>query len=110
MAAFPTDPAEQLKLEKILLFKADQDIEEGWRRLRNQVQLLSDLQAAGHDFSQAERLVQLLQQTLTEWERHRGLIEERVNYLEQRVRGAVASVPIPMFRTREAEPSCGPPS
>jgi hypothetical protein len=81
MAAFPTDPMEQLRVEKALLIKADKDIEEGWRRLRNQQQLLSDLQAGGHDSRQAERLVLLLQQTLTEWERHRVLIEDRVNYL-----------------------------
>lgn len=83
MAAFPTDPVEQLKLEKRLLVKAERDIEEGWRRLRNQEQLLLDLQAGGHDFKQAERLVRLLQQTLIEWERHRVLIEERVSYLKQ---------------------------
>ena len=83
MAALPADPAEQLKAEKTLLLKAEQDIEDGWKRLRSQQQLLADLQAAGHDSKQAERLVQLLQQTLIEWERHRGLIEERVSYLEQ---------------------------
>ncbi len=82
MTAFPTDPAEQLKLEKTLLIKADRDIEEGWRRLRNQEQLLSELQAGGYDSKQAERLVQLLQQTLVEWECHRVLIAARVNYLE----------------------------
>jgi hypothetical protein len=82
MAALPTDPADQLRVEKAQLRKAEQDIEEGWRRLRNQQQLLSDLQAGGHDFSQAERLVLLLQQTLAEWERHRVLIEERITYLE----------------------------
>jgi len=80
--AFPTDPAEQLKIEKTLLIKAEKDIEEGWRRLRNQQQLLNDLQAGGHDSMQAERLVCLLQQTLTEWERHRVLIKDRVAYLE----------------------------
>ena len=83
MAAFPTDPAEQLKLEKTLLIKADKDIEDGWQRLRNQQQLRDDLQAGGHDSKQAERLVQLLKQTLIEWERHRALIEERINYLER---------------------------
>lgn len=83
MAAFPTDPAEQLKAEKTLLVKAERDIEEGWRRLRNQQQLLSDLQAGGHDSRLAERLVQLLRETLIEWERHRVLIEERVSYLER---------------------------
>jgi hypothetical protein len=83
MAAFAVDPAEQLRVEKAHLIKADKDIDEGRKRLRNQQQLLSDLQAAGHDSSQAERLVDLLQQTLLEWERHRVLIEERVTYLER---------------------------
>ncbi len=83
MTAFPTDSAEQLSTEKALLVKADGDIEQGWRRLRNQQLLLSELQAAGQDSRQAERLVQLLQQTLVEWERHRALIAERVNYLER---------------------------
>jgi hypothetical protein len=83
MAALPTDPADQLKAEKTLLVKAEKDIEDGWKRLRNQQQLLADLQAGGHDSKQAERLVQLLRETLTEWERHRVLIEERVAYLEQ---------------------------
>lgn len=84
MATFAIDPAEQLRLEKALLIKADKDIDEGRKRLRNQQQLLSDLQAAGHDSRQAERLVDLMQQTLLEWERHRVLIEERVTYLERR--------------------------
>ena len=82
MAVFPVDPAEALRAEKAQLVKAEKDIEEGWRRLRNQEQLLSDLQAGGHDSRQAERLVQLLRETLIEWERHRVLIEERVTYLE----------------------------
>ena len=82
MAAFPTDPAEQLRAEKDLLIKAEKDIEDGWKRLRNQQTLLEDLQAGGHDSKQAERLVLLLKQTLIEWERHRGLIEERITYLE----------------------------
>lgn len=83
MAAFPTDPAEQLRLEKTLLIKADKDIQEGWQRLRNQQQLRDDLEAGGHDSKQAERLVQLLKQTLIEWERHRALIEERINHLQR---------------------------
>ena len=82
MAAFPADRAGQLQAEKTLLIKAETDIEEGWKRLRNQQDLLSQLQASGYDTTQAERLVRLLQETLVEWERHRTLIEERVTYLE----------------------------
>jgi hypothetical protein len=83
MAAFPDGRAEELRAEKALLLKAECDIEEGWKRLRNQRELLLELQAAGHDTRQAERLIQLLQSTLLEWERHRVLIEQRVAYLER---------------------------
>jgi hypothetical protein len=75
--------AEQLRTERALLLKADSDIHEGWMRLRNQEDLLLELQEAGHDTKQAERLVELLKETLTEWERHRVLIRERVAYLEK---------------------------
>ena len=74
--------AEQLRAEKVLLVKAETDIEDGWKRLRNQQDLLRELRAGGHDTKQAERLVGLMMQTLVEWERHRTLIVERVAYLE----------------------------
>ena len=83
--AYPTDLAGQLRAEKALLIKADRDIEDGWKRLRNQQHLRDDLQAGGHDSTQAERLVLVLEQTLTEWERHRVLIEERIAYLTARM-------------------------
>ena len=73
--------AEQLRAEKVLLVKAETDIEDGWKRLRNQQDLLRELRAGGHDTKQAERLVGLMMQTLVEWERHRILIVERVAYL-----------------------------
>jgi len=75
--------AEQLRAEKVLLVKAETDIEDGWKRLRNQQDLLRELRASGHDTKQAERLVGLMMQTLVEWERHRTLIVERVAYLEK---------------------------
>jgi hypothetical protein len=77
--------AEQLKIEKTLLVKADYDIEEGRQRLGNQEDLLLELRAGGHDTRQAERLVDLMKTTLAEWERHRVLIEERIAYLEKAV-------------------------
>jgi hypothetical protein len=83
MTALPADRAEQLRAEKALLLRADSDIEQGCRRLRNQQDLLLKLQAAGHQTTQAVRLVAVLQQTLVQWERHRMLIEERVAYLER---------------------------
>ena len=83
MADVVADRAEKLRMEKILLLKADNDIEEGRRRLRNQEDLLLELEAGGHDTKQAARLVELMRTTLAEWERHRVLIEERVAYLEK---------------------------
>ncbi|MCK1718083.1 hypothetical protein [Bradyrhizobium sp. 141] len=75
----------QLNAEQTLLVKADKDIEEGWQRIRNQEDRVRELMAGGHDTRQAERLVDLLKETLIEWERHRVLIEQRVRYLEQEV-------------------------
>ena len=83
MAAVVVHRVEQLRAEKDLLVKAGSDIEEGWKRLRNQQDLLLDLQIRGHDTKQAERLVQLMKITLVEWERHRVLIEDRIAYLEE---------------------------
>ena len=68
--------------------KADADINEGWLRIRNQEDLVRELQAGGHDSRHAERLVELLKQTLVEWERHRTLIVQRVNYLQSEIDSA----------------------
>jgi hypothetical protein len=83
MAAFPGNRIEELRAEKTLLLKAESDIEEGWKRLRQQQDLLLEMYAAGRDTRQAERLIDLLKSTLIEWERHRVLIEQRVAYLEK---------------------------
>jgi hypothetical protein len=74
---------EQLLDEQKLLLKAEDDIEQGWSRLRNQQDLVSERQRTGSDTRQGERLVQLMKQTLVEWERHRRLIEQRIAYLER---------------------------
>jgi hypothetical protein len=83
MATFFGDRIAELNAEKALLVKAEKDIEEGWRRFRNQQDLLMGLRAAGHETRQAEHLLELFEQSLVEWERHRVLIEERVAYLER---------------------------
>ncbi|MCA1362352.1 hypothetical protein I6F14_30535 [Bradyrhizobium sp. IC3069] len=75
----------QLDAERRLLVKAERDIEEGWLRVRNQEDRVRELMAGGHDTCQAERLVDLLKQTLVEWERHRTLIEQRVAFLQHEV-------------------------
>ena len=76
------DMALELESEKRLLKKADADIEAGWYRLRNQQDLVTSLRAGGHNTTEAERLVDLMSDTLVEWERHRVLIQERIVYLE----------------------------
>jgi hypothetical protein len=75
----------ELEGEKRLLVKADADIEAGMARIRNQRDLLSSLEAAGANSREAERLVDLMEQTLVEWQRHRALIEQRIAHLEHEV-------------------------
>ena len=76
---------EQLDIERRHLIKADQDIEEGSQRIRDQEDRVRELGAGGHDADQAERLVEALKQTLTEWLCHRVLIQQRIAYLRQQV-------------------------
>jgi glutathionylspermidine synthase len=83
----PADRAQELLNEQNQLSKAEMDIEQGWSRLRNQQDLVADLQSAGRDTREAERLVQLMKQTLLEWERHRRLIEQRIAYLKKEASG-----------------------
>ncbi|MFB6450364.1 hypothetical protein [Bradyrhizobium tunisiense] len=85
MAISLAERTAQLNAEQTLLVKADEDIEEGWQRIRNQEDRVRELMAGGHDTRQAERLVDLLKRTLVEWERHRILIEQRVRYLHEAV-------------------------
>ena len=85
MAASLADRSAQLDAEQRMLVKADRDIEEGWQRIRDQEDRVRELMAGGHDTRQAERLIDLLRQTLIEWERHRRLIAQRVTYLQQQV-------------------------
>ena len=72
----------ELESEKRQLVKAEADIENGWSRLRKQEDLVTSLRASGQNTAQAEKLIELLKQTLIQWERHRALIEQRIAYLE----------------------------
>jgi hypothetical protein len=85
MAISVAERTAQLHEEQRQLLKADSDIDEGWQRIRNQEDLVRELRAGGHDTRQAERLVDLLRQTLLEWERHRTLIIQRVDFLQREV-------------------------
>lgn len=82
------DLALELASERRLLVKADADIAAGRDRLYNQQERVSSLRNAGHDIVQAERLVGLMSDTLLEWERHRVLILERIEYLKARTSAA----------------------
>ena len=79
------DWTEQLDSECRHLIKADRDIEQGSQRIRDQEDRVRGLSAGGCDACQAERLVEVLKQTLTEWLRHRVLIQQRIAYLRQQV-------------------------
>jgi hypothetical protein len=72
----------ELAFERIQLAKADLDIEQGRYRYSNQQSLLDAMRANGFDTRQAERLVDLLGETLVEWENHRDLINARIAHLE----------------------------
>jgi septal ring factor EnvC (AmiA/AmiB activator) len=84
--AYPAHRADELLEEQKQLAKAEADIEQGWHRLRGQQDLFSELQRTGSDCREAGRLVQLMKQTLMEWEQHRKLIEQRIAYLEKEAR------------------------
>jgi len=65
-----TDP----NVEREHLAKAERDIAEGERRITKQTLLIEKLREDGHDVTEAEKLLQTLQETLTEWEAHRDEI------------------------------------
>ena len=73
----------ELAFEKDQLAKADVDLERGWDRYRNQQDLVEAMQFRGQDTRQAQRLVELLGETLQQWECHRHLILQRIDHLEE---------------------------
>lgn len=86
----PKSEGESVRLERCSeeaqLRKADAEIEAGRLRLVKQERLIASLQASGRPMQEAERLAALFRDTLTEWERHRALIVQRLAYLEVRLR------------------------
>jgi hypothetical protein len=85
MPVHSPDFAAHLRLEQQHLLKADTDIDEGRARIRGQEQRVARLQADGLDWQQAHRLLELLRQTLNEWEQHRVLIRQRIEYLQHQL-------------------------
>jgi hypothetical protein len=79
---------EELDRERRLLLKADADIVQGEIRVCNQQKLVARLGGVDDDVDDAEvvearRLLQILDDTLLEWEHHRILIRERIAHLEK---------------------------
>jgi hypothetical protein len=72
----------EILFEKQQLERVGSEIELGEKRLRGQLGLINSLSTKGLDTRQAERLAQLLDQTLLQWHHHRQLIEQRIAYLE----------------------------
>lgn len=72
---------ELISLECAHLRQADQFIEEGRVRLLNQQNLVFDLSERGYQTKEAQRLAELMAQTLAEWQRHRQLILQRLDTL-----------------------------
>ena len=83
-----TDRSQEIRTEMAVLRKADLDIRVGRARLLDQQNRLIELQARGCPTREAERLVELMQQTLLEWERHRALVVQRLAHLQNQ---AIAS-------------------
>lgn len=75
----------ELEMEKRHLQLADADLAAGRARFSKQLALLASLQDSGHNSVEAERLADLLQDTLRQWEQHRALIAERLTYLENQL-------------------------
>ena len=80
----------ELAFERDQLAKAEIDIVQGWNRYRNQQDMVEVLQVRGQDTRQAERLVELLGETLQQWECHRQLIQQRIDHLEELNRTSIA--------------------
>ena len=72
----------ELAFEKDQLTKAESDLDHGRARYRIQQELLARLTTKGRDTVEAERLLKLFGQTLSQWECHRDLILQRIAHLE----------------------------
>ena len=78
------DVGVELRSERAALVLADRHLRDGEGRVRKQEGIGADLQTAGHDVREAERLLNLLRQILAQWRHHRTLMLQRIAYLEAR--------------------------
>jgi len=75
------DREELISMECAHLRQADRFIKEGRVRLLNQQNLVSELTEGRYQIKEAQRLAELMAQTLAEWQRHRQLIIQRLETL-----------------------------
>ncbi|GJE03342.1 hypothetical protein [Methylobacterium isbiliense] len=64
--------------EREHLAKADRDIAEGAQRINELVVRIQAGTAAGHDTTEAKRLLELMRETLEQWQVHRELILDAI--------------------------------
>ncbi len=73
---------DELAKEREDLAKADRDLREGAERILRQGRIVDELRRDGHDVREAERTLQLFQDTLRAWSDHRDAIIQRIAMLE----------------------------
>lgn len=65
------------------LAKADRDIVEGERRVAQQSELIEHMRrGSAHDLTEAERLLEILKDTLQAWREHRSIIVRTIADME----------------------------
>ena len=75
--------SDELARERATLIRADRDIEQGRARVLRQEEIVNDLIAKAEPIEDAQNLLGILRDTLSQWEAHRTQIIERIAYLEQ---------------------------
>lgn len=84
-----------LATEREHLAKADLDLAEGEARISRQIELIDRLRKGGHSVSEAEGLLDTLQQTLQAWQGHREEIIRTIARLEREKLDRPGGPPLP---------------
>jgi hypothetical protein len=94
------DVKSELARERAVLVKSDHDLAQGEMRIAGQQALVRDLRASGDNTCEAERLLQLLRDTLAQWQGHRVLILDRISYLANKLEEGKPGPDFPDRRAR----------
>jgi predicted phage tail protein len=81
----------ELAFEHYQLHRADEHIALARDRLKRQAEIIAELSQDGHDVSEAQKLLGIFSVTLEAMTKHRELIAEHIERLEQRDAGAYAA-------------------